>query len=192
MIAAMAILALLCIVIGFAGPLVVSALATVVAEASGLSAVQVGGALAPLSAALGTATIVLFGMVILTAGLWVWRRRRLARAGVRRAPVWGCGFQHPTPRMQYSASSFAQPLVSQFRLLIANRQAVAAPSGYFPIAASFASDSGDPFLHLLFVPTFRWFRRLVVRLNVIQHGHIHVYVLYVVATLVALLVWASL
>jgi len=106
--------------------------------------------------------------------------------------VWGCGFQHPTVRMQYTASSFAQPLVTQFRLLIANREALVAPSGYFPPAASYASDSGDPFLRLLFAPTFRWFRRLASRLNVIQHGHIHVYVLYIAATLIALLVWASL
>jgi len=94
--------------------------------------------------------------------------------------------------MQYTASSFAQPLVTQFRLLIANREAVVAPEGYFPAAASYASDSGDPFLRLLFVPTFRWFRRLASRLNVIQHGHIHVYVLYLAATLISLLAWASL
>jgi hypothetical protein len=94
--------------------------------------------------------------------------------------------------MQYTASSFAQPLVSQFRALIANRETRVAPAGYFPAAAaSYASDSGDPFLRLLFAPTFRWFGRLATRLNVIQHGHIHVYVLYVAATLIALLVWAS-
>jgi hydrogenase-4 component B len=81
--------------------------------------------------------------------------------------------------------------VTQFRLLIANREAVVAPEGYFPAAASYASDSGDPFLRLLFVPTFRWFRGVASRLNVIQHGHIHVYVLYVAATLIALLAWAS-
>jgi hypothetical protein len=83
-------------------------------------------------------------------------------------------------------------LVTQFRLLIGNREAIVAPSGYFPSAASYASDSGDPFLSLLFAPTFRWFRRLASRLNVIQHGHIHVYVLYIAATLIAILVWASL
>jgi len=27
---------------------------------------------------------------------------------------------------------------------------------------------------------------------VIQHGHVHVYILYIAATLIALLVWASL
>ena len=64
--------------------------------------------------------------------------------------------------------------------------------GYFPLGASYASDSGDPWLRLLFAPTFRWFDRIVSRLTVIQHGHIHVYVLYVAATLLVLLVWASL
>jgi hydrogenase-4 component B len=192
MLAAMAGLALLCVVIGFAGPVIVPTLATIIAEASGLPATQISAALAPMSAAFAITTIVLLGMVALVAGLWMWRGWCLARAGVRRAPVWGCGFQRPTARMQYTASSFAQPLVSQFRLLIANREVLAAPSGYFPTEASYASDSGDPFLRLLFVPTFRWLGRLAARLNVIQHGHIHVYVLYVAGTLIALLTWASL
>jgi formate hydrogenlyase subunit 3/multisubunit Na+/H+ antiporter MnhD subunit len=192
MTAAMAIPALLCIVIGFAGPLVIPALAPIVAEASGLPMVQAASALAPLATAFEMATILFAGLVGLTTCFWGWRRWRLARAGVRRAPVWGCGFRHPTPRMQYTASSFAQPLVTQFRLLIANREALAAPLGYFPTTASFTSDSGDPFIRLLFVPTFRWFRRLATRLNVIQHGHIHVYVLYIAATLIALLAWANL
>ena len=78
------------------------------------------------------------------------------------------------------------------RLFVRNRETLAPPEGYFPRAASYASDSGDPWLRLLFAPTFRWFDRVVGRLNVIQHGHIHVYVLYVAATLMALLVWASL
>ena len=94
--------------------------------------------------------------------------------------------------MQYTASSFAQPLVTQFRLLIAQSRSFARAAGLFPGRGILASDSGDPFLRLLFVPTFRWFNRVVSRLNVIQHGHIHVYVLYVAATLIALLIWESL
>jgi hydrogenase-4 component B len=192
MLASMAVLAALCITIGFAGPLLVPALTGTVAIASGLPAAEIAASLAPMSNALTTATALFAALVALTALVWVVRARLLAKAGIRRAPVWGCGFQRPSPRMQYTASSFAQPLVTQFRLLIANREALVAPSGYFPTAASYASDSGDPFLRALFVPTFRWFGRLAAQLNVIQHGHIHVYVLYVAITLVALMVWASL
>jgi formate hydrogenlyase subunit 3/multisubunit Na+/H+ antiporter MnhD subunit len=192
MLAAMLVLAALCIAIGFAGPLIVPALAGVVAAASRLPVAQVGASLAPVAGSLTAATAMFALFAGLAALVWIVRGRRLAVAGVRRAPVWGCGFQHPTVRMQYTASSFAQPLVTQFRLFVANREALVPPSGYFPVAASYASDSGDPFLRLLFAPTFRWFDRVVRRLNVVQHGHIHLYVLYVAVTLVALLIWASL
>jgi NADH:ubiquinone oxidoreductase subunit 5 (subunit L)/multisubunit Na+/H+ antiporter MnhA subunit len=191
MLAAMLGLAVLCIALGFAGPLVVTALAKVVAAASRLPVAQVSASLEPVSASLTTATAVFAVFAVVAALLWAARSQRLAVAGVRRAPVWGCGFRRPTARMQYTASSFAQPLVTQFSLFIANREALAPPSGYFPVAASYASDSGDPFLRLLFVPTFRWFVRVARWLNVVQHGHIHVYVLYIAITLIALLIWAS-
>jgi hydrogenase-4 component B len=191
MLLSMKLLAILCVAMGFGGPFVVRGLTGVVAAASGLPSTEIGAALNPASGSLAIATALFAVLVVLSALLWMMRGWRLARAGVRRAPVWGCGFGHPTVRMQYTASSFAQPLVTQFRLLIANREAIVAPEGYFPAAASYASDSGDPFLRLLFAPTFRWFRGVASRLNVIQHGHIHVYVLYVAATLIALLAWAS-
>jgi hypothetical protein len=93
--------------------------------------------------------------------------------------------------MQYTASSFAQPLTTQFRLFVRNRETQVPPSGYFPVHSSYASDSGDPFLRLLFVPSFRWFSRAVSRMNVVQQGHTHIYVLYVAATLIGLLIWGS-
>ena len=188
---AMAILAILCVAIGLAAPLVVASLASVVAGATGLSAGQVRASLATVVAPLGV-VIAVFAVLAAAAGLaWALRAHRLARAGVRRAPVWGCGFLRGTPRMQYTASSFAQPLTTQFRLFVRNRETLVPPSGYFPASASYASDSGDPFLRLLFAPTFRWFSQAVARMNIVQQGHTHIYVLYVAATLIALLIWGS-
>ncbi len=191
MCAAMAILAVLCVVIGLAAPLVVASLASVVAGASGLSEGPVRESLAAVTASLGI-VVAVFAVLVVVAGLaWVLRAHRLARAGVRRAPVWGCGFPRGTPRMQYTASSFAQPLTTQFRLFVRNRETLVPPSGYFPVHSSYASDSGDPFLRLLFVPSFRWFSQAVSRMKFVQQGHTHVYVLYVAVTLIALLIWGS-
>ncbi len=128
-------LAALCAVIGLAAPAVVVALSQVVAAATGLPAAAGPRALAPVPA---------LSLAACRRGV---RRRdsrrrarldrgaagNLARAGVRRAPVWGCGYLLPTARMQYTASSFAQPLMTQFRLFVRNRETlVAPPSGYFP------------------------------------------------------------
>jgi hydrogenase-4 component B len=187
--AAMAVLALLCVIIGLAAPAIVWSLADVLSAATGSSAGNIRSQLAPVAASL-TVTIASFGLLIVLA-LAVWLLRATSRR-VGRGPVWGCGYLFPNPRMQYTASSFTQPLTTQFHLFVRNREALASPEGYFPRRASYQSDSGDPWLRLLFAPTFRWFDHIVSRLNVIQHGHIHLYVLYVAATLVVLLIWASL
>jgi NADH:ubiquinone oxidoreductase subunit 5 (subunit L)/multisubunit Na+/H+ antiporter MnhA subunit len=191
MCAAMAILALLCIVLGLAGPVVVSALGGVVAAATGMT---IGGASHQLALTTGPLTIavsVFAVLIAIVAFAWVLRSRRLAGAVVGRGQIWGCGYLSPTPRMQYTASSFAQPLTTQFRVFVRNREALVLPTGYFPTTASYSSDSGDPFLRLLFAPTFRRFNLMVSQLNIVQHGHVHLYVLYIAATLIVLLVWGS-
>ena len=192
MTAAMALLAGLCVLIGLAAPAVVAATEGVVVTATGIAAGAVRDQLTVVTEAL-TGTVIVFAVLIAVGALaWGLRASRLARAAVPIRPVWGCGYLFPSSRMQYTASSFAQPLIAQFHLFIRNRETLIAPKGYFPATGSYSSDSGDPFLQLLFGPTFRWFDRMATRLNVIQHGHIHVYVLYVAATLIALLVWEGL
>ena len=191
MIAAMAVLALLCILIGLAAPAAVIAIGGVVAATTGLAPDLVREQIAPAAGSL-TATAIVFAILIVAgAAAWAGRTWSPRRNAVRRGPVWGCGYLFASARMQYTASSFAQPLVTQFHLLIRNHQTLTPPKGYFPDASSYHSDSGDPFLQLLFAPTFRWFDRMANRLNVIQRGHVHVYVLYIAATLIALLIWES-
>ncbi|TMJ61562.1 MAG: hypothetical protein E6G81_04270 [Alphaproteobacteria bacterium] len=148
--AAMALLAVLYLVIGLAAPLVVAALADVVTAATGVATGLVRAQLATVTGPL-TTTIAVFGVLIGLALLaWLFRAHLLWARRIGSGPVWGCGYLFPSARMQYTASSFVQPLTTQFHLFVRNR------------------------------------------LNVLQHGHIHVYVLYVAATLVALLLWASL
>jgi len=190
--AAMALLAVLCIVIGLAAPVIVGASADVVAAATGVPSGSVRVQLATVAGPLSM-TVSVFAILIVMALLaWLFRVHRLRARRIGSGPVWGCGYLFPSAKMQYTASSFVQPLTTQFHLFVRNREALVPPTGYFPTAASYSSDSGDPWLRLLFAPTFRWFDRIVGRLNVLQRGHIHVYVLYVAATLVALLLWAGL
>ena len=191
MCAAMAILAFLCIVLGLAAPLVVSALDRVVAAATGMAISGAGRQLALTTGPLRIAVAVFTVLIAIAAFSWALRARCLAGAVVQRGQIWGCGYLSPTPRMQYTASSFAQPLTTQFRVFVRNREAFVPPTGYFPTTASYSSDSGDPFLRLVFAPTFRRFNLMVSRLNVVQHGHVHLYILYIAATLIALLVWGS-
>jgi hydrogenase-4 component B len=186
------VLALICIALGLAAPAAAPAMSGIVAAAAGVPVAAVHAQLAEMTRPLGVSVTLFAGLIALAALGWAVRGRLLARHGFRRGPVWGCGFPTPTARMQYTASSFAQPLVTQFNWFVRTYEIVRPARGYFPTAASYASHSGDPFLRLVFAPAFRSVDRFVSRMRIIQHGHVHLYVLYVAVTLVALLIWGSL
>jgi hydrogenase-4 component B len=109
-----------------------------------------------------------------------------------KAVTWDCGYAEPTARMQYTASSFAGPLVGLFRWAL--RPEVHEPSekSLFPKDGSFESHVPDPILDRLLVPAISRWRSLMEYARVIQAGRIQVYIVYVVATLLILLVWSAL
>jgi hypothetical protein len=91
--------------------------------------------------------------------------------------------------MQYTASSFAQPLTYLFRGLLRSDAAVLAPGGLFPREARLHTHTPDPFRERLFRPAFGAVAGALERLRVLQHGRTQLYVLAIVLTLIALVVW---
>ena len=116
---------------------------------------------------------------------FVWLRRRAAAAP--RAGTWDCGCPAPSPRMQYTASSFGQFLVSQFAWALRPRVHKPELAGLFPAAGRFESRVDDVMLKKGVAPAWRWSLRAMGRLRFLQQGRIQVYVLYVAAFAVVLL-----
>lgn len=121
---------------------------------------------------------VLIGVVALVAVL---RARFLRRVVVRQGPTWACAFPAQTPRMQYTASSFANPIIRIFGGLAGVREHRG--------ATVYHSSARDLVLDDLTLPAWRGIQRLALRLRPMQQGRLHVYLLYVIAALVALLAW---
>ena len=91
--------------------------------------------------------------------------------------------------MQYTASSYAQPLTALFRLLLGTKTRATLPAGLFPHRATFHTHTPDTFREGVYRPAFAGVERFLDRLRVVQHGRIQLYVLYIVVTLIALMVW---
>jgi len=180
-------LASLCGLVGIAGPLVVAGMATITSEVTGVDPAVTARGLAGVSHSLAVAVAVFVVAAGVAGALWRWRRWRLTRYGVRSGPTWGCGYRAATARMQYTASSFADPLNRQFTPLMHVSRHVEPPQGLFPTAARLRTESNDPFYFLLFAPTFSWIGRVLKRAEVIQRGHTHIYVLYIAVTLLVVL-----
>ncbi len=144
------------------------------------------GTLGSALPALSRAAVTLVGVGI---GLTALRGLLLRGRDVRAAPTWGCGYESPSPRMQYTSGSFAQPLVEPLSFLLPHSVQRTGPTGPFPTAATFREQVGDAAGERLLVPAARRLLRLLGRVRVIQHGRLHLYLVYILVTLIALLVW---
>ena len=142
-------------------------------------------------AAMAARTVGFFGagIIALAAGLLWLRARAGAAHGRRREPTWGCGYTAPTAHMQYGAASFVEPTTK----LLAGPMGVARrldmDPGLFPKRATLFVVSRDAARDKLFTPLFEAVARLCDAAKVVQHGKVHLYILYVLATVVLLLAW---
>jgi len=126
-----------------------------------------------------------------TGVLYGLRRHRLrAHPGSQTTDgTWDCGFARPSARMQYTASAFTQPLTDMLRACLGTRGTDAEITDYFPTSAEFATHTPDPTRERFFAPAFRFIARRLSPLLALQHGRIHLYVLYMAVVLIGLLLW---
>jgi hydrogenase-4 component B len=130
--------------------------------------------------------LVVFGLV---ASLLLLRMLLLRRRVVTRAATWGCGYPVATPRMQYSAGSFAAPVLATFHGLVAARECGEMSTDIFPVGASRAIKYRDVAADWAAFPLAAALYQASARLRVLQQGRIQLYLVYLFVTLISLLFW---
>ena len=103
--------------------------------------------------------------------------------------TWDCGFIKPTPKMQYSATSFAAPITDLFGSLLKFNRQSASINGYFPKNTKEHSELKNLFLDFIFTPIAVNVKKLLAKVLPLQQGSTHLYIVYIVAVLIVLLIW---
>ncbi len=113
---------------------------------------------------------------------------------LRYADTWGCGRLRQTPRMEYTASAFAEPLRRVFSELYRPTEdlsiSVHPESRYFLRSITYASAVVPWFETALYEPLVRAVREVATRVRRLQAGSIHLYLLYVTGALIVTLAYA--
>jgi hydrogenase-4 component B len=144
---------------------------------------------AELASAIGNLQIVFLLLLALIAVIYAVKVWLQGRTVVRLGETWGCGYTTVTPRMQYSASSFAAELVQLGRPMLAFTVQWTPLQSVLPLARAFHSHCDDR-MENGWMLLNRGIGRLLGALRWIQSGNIRHYVLYVFAAVVFYLLCA--
>ncbi len=185
------VLASSCLIMGLAAPWLLPAMmpACQLVTAQPGDTATLLATIAPLFATLRTVTLLSIGVLLLALCLAALRRILLRGRTISSTVTWDCGYAAPTPRMQYTAASFAEPILRMANHILVARRRFLPPRGLFPAQSTFASETPDLYEERLYRPLFRNLETLLGRIQWIQHGRLNYYILAIVLTLLALLVW---
>jgi hydrogenase-4 component B len=192
--AAMLLLASLCLLAGILPGPIIDRLAPVSqAMVGGEMPAQAGIAwlaIVPISESRSSYDgLLVFFFVGLSALLSSYAIHSLASRKLRRVPAWDCGYPEPSPLTQYSAASFSQPIRRVFgTIAFRARERVTMPAPGDNSAATFRLELHDQVWEGLYVPITRAVSFAADHLNHLQFLTIRRYLSLVFAALVILLV----
>ncbi len=133
--------------------------------------------------------LLVFLFVVISGSAAATAIHRLASDRLRRAPAWDCGYPDPDPAIQYSASSFSQPIRRVFgTVMFGAREVGEMPPPGSAAPARLTVKLADPIWETLYAPIAKAISLATERINVLQFLTIRRYLTLVFMALVLLLV----
>jgi formate hydrogenlyase subunit 3/multisubunit Na+/H+ antiporter MnhD subunit len=128
--------------------------------------------------------LILLVIVVTGALLTTLIVKKFYNGRLRRGPAWDCGYPAQTARMQDSAEGFGQPIRKIFEWFMGLIKEVPTP---FDLHPHYHSETQDRLWNLFYVPIKHLNELVGNQVGKLQHGRIHIYLLYSFVTLLALL-----
>jgi formate hydrogenlyase subunit 3/multisubunit Na+/H+ antiporter MnhD subunit len=191
--AAMIVFATLCFVVGILPGLFIDALAPVVQAMAGERMPVQGSvewlSIVPIADSRSSYNgLLVFVFMALSGSLTAFAIHRLASDRLRRTPAWDCGYPDASPRTQYTADSFAQPIRRVFGTVVfAARERTDMPSPGDPRPARLVVIVRDLIWESIYAPLAAGVWTFSERLNRLQFLTIRQYLSLVFGALVTLL-----
>jgi hydrogenase-4 component B len=189
------VLAVLCILFGVVPSLVIPTVADAARSVLGRPVADPLGAGWEVGLA-GVHDVLAPGLVALAllalVGALAVVRRGLAPGRVRITEAWGCGRELQTARMEYTATSFGEPLTRVFEDVLRPSHDVdvshIAESRYYVEAATVHTSLDDAFERRFYDPAHRYLQRWGALARRVPNGSVHRYLAFGLVALVVVLV----
>ena len=197
--AGMATLAVACVALGLAPFAVVPILGSSLAGLGGVAPTAMSSTLAlplqvPGTSGRWSAPLLALGLVLLVALVLLVLRGLGAERRLRVGDTWGCGRIGQTPRMEYTATAFAEPLRRVFAELYRPTQDLSIDfhpaSKYFVQSIEYRSEIRPWLERLLYDRPLHVLHRAATWVRHLQGGSLHLYLFYLTLAFLVLLTLA--
>ncbi len=169
------ILALLCFVIGFYPQPFVGVVNKVINN--GFIAGNSSAALVNINWLYFTVVFSSISLSIIV--LYLMKLKLEKKYGRRTSAAWGCGYENVNPRMQYTASSFADELNTIPKAVLLYSKKVEISQTVFPIQSKFETHSKDFVDSKLILPAFDYLRSMVTKITFLSQTDIRYYIAFI-------------
>ncbi|MBF0472401.1 MAG: hypothetical protein HQK91_04985 [Nitrospirae bacterium] len=125
--------------------------------------------------------------VILTLIILTIRYLLLKSKKVQYQTTWGCGYESPSPLMQYTSSSFVEPITRIAKRLVGTTENIKTANKIFEDTLHYTSDSSDIIAKDVVGGLWHAIHSFLNRFTWIQSGHLRHYILMILVTLLVVL-----
>jgi hydrogenase-4 component B len=196
MIIGMGILALLCLLFGIFPGIVLTIIQPVSFMLTGSPGMAYKGIFVGISETLSTLSpaAILITMIVMSIATLIF----ILTAGGKRKIIygdsWDCGIPALTPRMQYTATAFTKPVRMIFkRIYLPTRELKVSylVKPFFVKSIEYRGEITPFFEKYIYDPVTGFIHRLAGRVKILQSGSLHLYLAYILITLILLLIFGT-
>ncbi len=174
------ILALLCIVIGFYPQPIIGIVNKVISN--GFVVGNSSSALLNMNWLSITIIFssILFGVIM----LYLVKNKIHKKYGRRTSAAWGCGYENQSPRMQYTASSFADDLNTIPKTILLYNKQVDSSKRVFPEPLSFESHASDFVDNKIVLPGYNLLGKIISKIEFLSQTDIRYYIAFILVMII--------
>ena len=125
-------------------------------------------------------SLIFFLIALMILLLFLIKRKIELKFGYRKSDAWGCGYNKLNPRMQYTASSFADELNSIPKSILLYKKKIQVSETAFPVNSEFESHSKDYIDNKIMRPAISFLHRLIPYVDFTKHTDIRYYIGYII------------
>lgn len=129
-------------------------------------------------------TLIFSAIALMILGFYLIKVKLEKRYGRRTSAAWGCGYENLSPRMQYTASSFADELNTIPKSVLVYHKNIEVSESAYPLKSKFESHSEDFVDKKIIMKLYNFLKSIIGKIEFLSKTDIRFYIALILVILI--------